>query len=329
MERHRCGSARHRPSEHDVTSTSTIIDPLPSPTPARTSDDIPAELHIGCRFVFDVPRDVHTVAIVEPHTSERARVLEERFEEPAGSSSTTFRDGFGNRCRRLHLPAGLTTFAYDAVVTNTAGFDATEPTAVQHDPSQLPDDTLSYLLPSRYCPSDDLADTAVRLFGTTPAGWELADTIATWTHQHLAFGYGTSSPSKTAADALTDRTGVCRDFAHVMITMCRASNIPARYVVGYLPDIAVPDPGSPMDFCAWTEVYLGDRWYTFDPRNHHQRRIGRTVIARGRDAADVAMTTTFGDARLREMVVHAEAAPQRDAIGTTAPAEQRARAAVT
>ena len=227
-------------------------------------------------------------------------MIDERFEASTGTSSTTFRDGFGNRCRRLLLPAGQATFTYDAIVTNTAGFDALEPDAVQHDPSQLPDDTLSYLLPSRYCPSDDLADTAIRLFGSTSSGWERADAIATWTHQHLAFGYGTSSPTKTAADALADRTGVCRDFAHLMITMCRALNIPARYVVGYLPDIAVPDPGSPMDFCAWTEAYLGHRWYTFDPRNHDQRRIGRTVIARGRDAADVAMTTTFGHARLRE-----------------------------
>jgi len=308
-----------------MTSTSPVTDPAQCHTPPGTSDDIPSELHIGCRFVFDVPRDVHTVAIVEPHSSERERVIDERFEASAGTSSTTFRDGFGNRCRRLLLPAGQATFTYDAIVTNTAGFDALEPDAVQHDPSQLPDDTLSYLLPSRYCPSDDLADTAIRLFGSTSSGWERADAIATWTHQHLAFGYGTSSPTKTAADALADRTGVCRDFAHLMITMCRALNIPARYVVGYLPDIAVPDPGSPMDFCAWTEAYLGHRWYTFDPRNHDQRRIGRTVIARGRDAADVAMTTTFGHARLRDMVVHAEAATERDIADRTPPTEQPVR----
>ena len=134
------------------------------------------------------------------------------------------------------------------------------------------------------------------------------DAIAAWANQHLTFGYGSSSPTKTALDAYRDRSGVCRDFAHLMISMCRAVNVPARYVVGYLPDIAVPDPGTPMDFCAWTEVYVGDRWHTFDPRNHGQRRVGRCVIGRGRDAADVAMLTIFGPATLLGMTVQAEEA---------------------
>ena len=276
---------------------------------------IPSLLRIGCSFEFDVPSDVHAIVIVEPHQTERRRVVSERFAGPDDAPSTTYADVFGNQCRRITLPAGRATFTYDAVVTNDAGFDPVDQTATEVPTSELPDDVMGFLLPSRYCPSDDLASTAWERFGTAAPGWARVSDIAAWTNEHLTFAYGSSSPTKTAADALRDRTGVCRDFAHLMVTMCRALNIPARYVVGYLPDIAVPDPGTPMDFCAWTEIYLGDRWYTFDPRNHGQRRIGRTVVGRGRDAADVAMTTIFGPARLLTMTVQAEAAddtsPQR------------------
>ena len=173
-------------------------------------------------------------------------------------------------------------------------------------PAELPDDVLIFLLPSRYCPSDLLAQHAYNTFGALESGWNRVDSISGWTHDHVTFDYAASSPSKTAADVLADGRGVCRDFTHLTISLCRALNIPARYVVGYLPDIAVPDPGTPMDFCAWSEIYLGDRWYTIDPRNHGQHRAGRTVIGRGRDAADVAMTTTFGRADLTTMTVRAE-----------------------
>jgi transglutaminase-like putative cysteine protease len=270
---------------------------------------VPAVLEIGCRFEFDVPSPVAAIVVVEPHESEGHRILTEQFDPPAATPSTTFRDVFGNQCRRFLLPAGRATFSYRATVANDAGFDPVDHSAVEHDPLALPDDVLGFLLPSRYCPSDELAAVACERFGAVPAGWDRVESIARWANGHLTFRYGSSSPTKTAADAYRDRTGVCRDFAHLTITMCRALNIPARYVVGYLPDIAVPDPGTPMDFCAWTEVYLGGRWYTFDPRNHGQRRIGRTVIGRGRDAADVAMTTTFGRADLREMTVCARAVP--------------------
>jgi len=171
----------------------------------------------------------------------------------------------------------------------------------------LPDEALLFLLPSRYCESDVLADEAFHLFGSTPSGWARVQAISDWANGHLGFQYGASSPSFSARDVFDRGLGVCRDFSHLAITMCRALNIPARYVFGYLPDIEVPDPGTPMDFCAWMEVYLGDGWHTFDPRNN-QRRIGRTVIGRGRDAADVAMVTSFGAVELCSMTVIAREA---------------------
>ena len=235
-------------------------------------------------------------------------MLTECFTAPAGAPTSTHVDGFGNRARRLSFGRGRTEFTYRAIVSNDAGFDVVDADAAEVAPDDLPDEALAFLLPSRYCPSDELADAACRLFGDRDRGWTRIEDIVGWANSHLTFDYGSSWPTKTAADAYEDRTGVCRDFAHLTITMCRALNIPARYVVGYLPDIAVPDPGTPMDFCAWTEIFLGDRWFTFDPRNHGQRRIGRTVIGRGRDAADVAMTTAFGQATLVEMTVIAEAA---------------------
>ena len=269
--------------------------------------DLPALLAVGCHFEFSTPVDTHAVVIVEPHPTERDRVIDEQFHAPNGVS-TTYHDVFGNTCRRLTLPAGHSEFTYAATVTNRAGFDDVAEHAPQRPPAELPDAALTFLIPSRYCPSDLLAQDAYDTFGGLEPGWNQVDAISEWTHDHVTFDYTASSPSKTAADVLADGRGVCRDFTHLTISLCRALNIPARYVVGYLPDIAVPDPGTPMDFCAWSEIYLGDRWYTIDPRNHGQHRVGRTVIARGRDAADVAMTTTFGRADLIAMTVRAEAA---------------------
>jgi len=279
---------------------------MPPPTSTHDVATIPQTLQIGCRFEFEQLVDTHAVVLVEPHESERGRVIRERFVAPPSTPTTWYRDHFGNRCRRLTLPAGSSEFSYEAIVRNDQGFDAVDLGAEQHPAADLPDETLTYLLPSRYCPSDQLADRAVQLFAGLAPGWAKAEEIAGWVHNHVTFAYGSSSPDKTAADVLDDGVGVCRDFAHLLITFSRALNIPARYVTGYLPDIAVPDPGTPMDFCAWTELFLGDRWYTFDPRNHGQRRVGRTVVARGRDAADVAMTTTFGRTRLLTMTVDAK-----------------------
>jgi transglutaminase-like putative cysteine protease len=281
----------------------------PTPTADPVGPSLPERLSIGCRFDFELPAALHAVVMVEPHTSEAQRVESARFSVDGGHPSWTYIDAFGNSCRRMSFDEGPQGFTFSAVVRNDAGFDDIDVTASELPPAELPDEALTFLLPSRFCPSDELAPLAASLFGERPRGWRRVDDIAGWANGHLTFAYGSSSPTKTAADAYRDGSGVCRDFAHLAITMCRALNIPARYVVGYLPDIAVPDPGTPMDFCAWTEVFLGDRWFTFDPRNHGQRRVGRTVIGRGRDAADVAMTTTFGHTTLLGMTVVAEPAP--------------------
>jgi transglutaminase-like putative cysteine protease len=262
-------------------------------------------ISIGCRFAFDVTMATHAVVLVEPHVDEEPRVSEARFDTDPVIPSTRYVDLFGNHCRRLTLPPGPIALQFEAVVTDLGELDDIDHEATEHEPSDLPDDALVFLLPSRYCESDRVATVAFQQFGALPRGWSRVRAISQWVHDHIGFDYGAASPATTAADVLEEGHGVCRDFAHLAIAFCRALNIPARYVVGYLPDIEVPDPGSPMDFCAWTEVYLGDRWYTFDPRNN-QARIGRTVIGRGRDAADVAMITTFGTVALQTMTVVAE-----------------------
>jgi transglutaminase-like putative cysteine protease len=166
---------------------------------------------------------------------------------------------------------------------------------------------MMYLLPSRFCLSDLLYDKAWELFGATDVGYPRAQAVSDWVHEHVTWQGNASSPTTTAANVLESGAGVCRDFAHLGITFLRALNMPARYVFGYLPDIGVPDPGVPMDFCAWLEVYLGGRWFTFDPRNN-QRRTGRVVIGRGRDALDVAMVTSYGGAALETLTVWADEA---------------------
>jgi transglutaminase-like putative cysteine protease len=174
---------------------------------------------------------------------------------------------------------------------------------------QLPGQLLHFTLPSRYCLSDELMSMAWELFGQTPPGGARVQAICDWVHDNIKFKYGTSNPLTTVVDVYNNRIGVCRDFAHLAISFCRAMNIPARYVFGYLPDLYVPLDPNPMDFAAWMEVYLGDRWWTFDPRNN-VRRVGRVLIGRGRDALDVAMLTTFGPATLRSMTVWADVAAE-------------------
>jgi transglutaminase-like putative cysteine protease len=184
--------------------------------------------------------------------------------------------------------------------------DADE-TAAECAPAALPDDTLIYTLPSRYCLPDVLGDEAWQRFGDLAPGYGRVQAICSHVHDHLRFQYGSSTAVTTAADVNATGLGVCRDFTHLAISFCRALNIPARYVFGYLPDVDVPPDPAPMDFAAWMEVWLGDRWWTFDPRNN-ERRKGRVVIGKGRDAADVAMATTFGGPVLESMTVVAQEA---------------------
>ena len=200
---------------------------------------------------------------------------------------------------------GRTRFAYDAMAVVPDEVDPYAPDAPQMPVEALPDDALLYTLPSRYCLSDVLSDRAWELFGNTEPGWARVQAICDFVHGHVNFGYGSSTPDTTAVDVYENAAGVCRDFAHLAVAFCRAMNVPARYAFGYLPDIDVPPPYAPMDFCAWFEAYLGGSWWTFDPRNNERRR-GRVLIGRGRDALDVAMVTTYGAATLHEMVVRAD-----------------------
>ncbi len=212
-----------------------------------------------------------------------------------------YADMFGNRCARLQAPPGATTLWSDCIVEDTGEPDEFNWNARQHEIVDLPVETLAYLTASRYCESDELIERAWDLFGATPPGWARVQAISNWVHNHVIFGYRFGRPTKTAIDVLREGTGVCRDFAHLFIALCRAMNFPARYASGYLGDIGVKAE-SAGDFCAWSEVYLERCWYAFDPRNNTPR-IGRILMVRGRDAADVAMMTAFGNYQLTHLKV--------------------------
>jgi transglutaminase-like putative cysteine protease len=204
-----------------------------------------------------------------------------------------YRDGFGNWCTRLVAPAGKLRIWADALINDSGLPDVTAPSAQQVPVDELPEDTLVFLLGSRYCETDRLSELAWQLFQSGPTGWLRVQAICDFVHQHIEFGYQYARPTKTAFEAYTERQGVCRDFAHLAVALCRCMNIPARYCTGYLGDVGVPPVDAAMDFAGWFEAYLGGQWYTFDPRNNVPR-AGRVLVARGRDAADVALNTTFG-----------------------------------
>jgi transglutaminase-like putative cysteine protease len=216
-------------------------------------------------------------------------------------------DGFGNVCTRTTLPSGLTTIRNEFVIEDSGLPDVLTPGARQHPIEELPTETLVYLLGSRYCETDRLGDVAWALFAGTEPGWARVQAICDYAHERITFGYHHARGDKSAWEAYTDRTGVCRDYAHLAIAFCRCMNIPARYCTGYMGDIGVPVV-DPMDFSAWFEVYLGGAWHTFDARNN-KPRIGRILIARGRDATDVAISTSFGASRLAAFKVVAIEVP--------------------
>ena len=228
------------------------------------------------------------------------------FDPPIGA--TEYRDGFGNMCHRIVAPAGRLTISTRFLVQDPGIPDVVVPEAVQHPVHELPDEALVYLLASRYCETDRLMDLAWELFGATPPGWARVQAICDYVHDRLTFGYEHADVYRTAYSGHADRLGVCRDFAHLAVTLCRCMNIPARYCTGYLGDIGVPPVDAAMDFSAWFEVYLGGHWYTFDAR-HNTPRIGRILMARGRDATDVAITTTFGPCRLADFSVTTDEVP--------------------
>jgi transglutaminase-like putative cysteine protease len=222
---------------------------------------------------------------------------------------TAYRDGFGNWCSRIVAPKGQIRIAADGVVHDTGAADPVAPLAQQHPVQDLPEETLVFLSGSRYCETDKLSQTAWDLFGQTPPGWARVQAICDFVHRHVAFGYEHARATRTAWETQHERIGVCRDYAHLAVAFCRCMNIPARYCTGYLSDIGVPPPYTPMDFAAWFEVYLGSGWHTFDARNNTPR-IGRVLIARGRDAADVALSHTFGHNTLAGFKVWTDELPQ-------------------
>ena len=262
-------------------------------------------IRIGCRFAYDATSSTPAVVLAEPHGELHEDVLEERWAGEPELHSSTYVDLYGNRCRRLELPEGVSTVSYDGLVEIDSDPEPMPgPDDPQHRIEDLPDHLLHWLLPSRYAESDLLSETAWELFGETAPGAERALAVTRWIHESVEYGVA-SLPTTSTLEIFERRGGMCRDMAHLGVTFCRSLGIPARYTCGYMPDIGIPGPYPPMDFHAWFEVWLGERWWTLDGR-YNTPRIGRVPIGRGRDAADVAMITTYGDATLTEMTVWAD-----------------------
>jgi transglutaminase-like putative cysteine protease len=255
-------------------------------------------IRAGYEINYQCPQPTPMLLALSVHPSRMPDIIAEheiRFipEVP----STDYLDGFGNVITRVIAPAGTFTMAADFLINDSGLPDPVHPDAIQHRVEDLPNDVLVYLLGSRYCDTDKLHEMAWSLFGGTAPGWKRVQAIVDYVHDRVRFGYEHADSTRTAFDAHGGRFGVCRDFAHLSIALCRCMNIPARYCTGYLGDIGVPPVPFPMDFSAWFEVYLSGQWHTFDAR-HNTPRIGRIVMARGRDATDVAITTTFGPCSL-------------------------------
>jgi len=258
-------------------------------------------IQIGFDIELSVAAPTALVYLLHVHPSRRDDlVAPEDFTITPALAPQEYVDAFGNHCGRIAIPASVTSvrFTNRALIRDSGRPDPVSLDAVQHAPAELPMATLQFLLPSRYCEVDsELLNFAWQQFGNTPPGWERVQAICDFVHQHLRFDYLAARANRSALEGFRERVGVCRDFTHLAVTLCRCMNIPARYVTGYLGDIGVPASANPMDFSAWMEVYLGDGWHTFDPRNN-RLRIGRVVMARGRDAADVPITMGFGPSTL-------------------------------
>lgn len=241
---------------------------------------------------FPAPTELIMMLHTHPSLSAAMRTYEHLVSDPPVNLEP-FIDLYGNHCTRTRCPAGVLRLKNDAILYDSGLPDILTPGAVQHSLSELPTETLHYLIGSRYCDLEQLSDIAWNLFGQGPTGWGRVQAICDWVHNHVNFGYQYARVDRTAYQTFLERRGVCRDYTHLAIAFCRCMGIPARYATGYLGDIQVPADPNPMDFSAWFEVFVGGRWHTFDARNN-QPRVGRILMARGRDAADVALTTTFG-----------------------------------
>ncbi|MBB6409195.1 transglutaminase-like domain-containing protein [Mesorhizobium sangaii] len=255
-------------------------------------------IRAGFNLTYECPQPTPMLLVLEIHPSRRVDLLTEQvigFDRPIEARG--YIDAFGNACTRIEAPAGLTTISTSFEIYDNGKSDVVQPDAVQHDIKELPDEVLRFLLGSRYCDTDRLGDLAWANFGNTTPGWTRVQAICNFVHDHITFNYQAANPLRTAYGAFEDRTGVCRDFAHLAISLCRCMNIPARYCTGYLGDIGVPPVPDPMDFSAWFQAYLSGHWFTFDAR-HNRPRIGRVLMATGCDATDVALSTSFGSSRL-------------------------------
>jgi transglutaminase-like putative cysteine protease len=264
------------------------------------------QIRLGYELHYTFPQPTPMILTLNVHYSRASDLV--RPDHMLTSPSVpirAYRDLFGNWCTRLVAPAGKFKVFADAVINDTGIPDPVLPWAHQHPVEELPEETLVFLLGSRYCETDKLSETAWKLFEHAPVGWGRVQAICDFVHHHITFGYEHASPTKTAWEVFRERRGVCRDFAHLAVALCRAMNIPARYCTGYLGDIGMPPPYGVMDFAGWFEAYLGGQWHTFDPRNNVPR-IGRILIARGRDAADVAISTTFGPNMLDRFLVRTD-----------------------
>jgi len=251
-------------------------------------------IRVGYELIYQCPQPTPMILTLNIHYSRVSDIVApDHLVTTPSVPITAYRDSFGNWCSRIVAPQGRLRLSADALVNDSGLVDAVVPRAEQQTLQALPEETLVFLLGSRYCETDLLSDTAWKLFGNAPLGWGRVQAICDFVHAHIAFGYEHASATKTAFQVFEQRKGVCRDYAHLAIAFCRCLNIPARYCTGYLGDMGTPPPYGPMDFAGWFEAYLGDAWYTFDARNNRPR-IGRVLIARGRDAADVAISTTFG-----------------------------------
>jgi len=260
-------------------------------------------IKVGCDLVYECPQPVPMLLVLNIHYSRVSDIeVPDHLVISPAVPMTAYRDGFGNWVTRIVAPTGLMQVRTNAIVRDSGLPDVVVPSAPQHPVQELPEETLVFLLASRYCDTELLTETAWRLFDHTPPGWARVQAICDFVHNHIRFDYMQARATRTAWEAYREGVGVCRDYAHLAIALCRCMNIPARYCTGYLGDIAMPPPYGPMDFAGWFEAYLGGKWHTFDARNNIPR-VGRVLLARGRDAVDVAISTSFGPDTLRSFTV--------------------------
>ena len=260
-------------------------------------------IRLGYDIELQLSKPMTVVAMLNVHPSRTADLLEpDEIQISPDAPRDEYLDSFGNRCIRIFAQGGPLRLSNSTLIRDSGEPDPIDWYAQAPSISQMPPQILQFLLASRYCEVDKLSDLAWNLFGNTAPGWPTVHAICDWVHQNVTFGYNFARSTKSALDVSVERQGVCRDFQHLAISLCRAMHIPARYATGYLGDIGVPLSDTPMDFSAWFEAYLGGRWWTFDARHNHPR-ISRVLMARGRDAADVAFTTTFGQSWLKKFVV--------------------------